>query len=60
MVTHLRAHNIWSFIEPELAQVTDDTARKKVQLTPLQIHQGVGYSIVKTAKEVRYFESVKI
>nr|KYP69343.1 hypothetical protein KK1_008532 [Cajanus cajan] len=57
MATHLRAHNIWSFVEPGLAEGADDIARRKDQLALSQIHQGVDYSIfgkianAKTAKE---------
>ncbi|XP_020224132.1 uncharacterized protein LOC109806162 [Cajanus cajan] len=57
MATHLRAHNIWSFVEPGLAEGADDIARRRDQLALSQIHQGVDYSIfgkianAKTAKE---------
>ncbi|KAL4388518.1 hypothetical protein GQ457_09G024580 [Hibiscus cannabinus] len=57
MSTHLKAHNIWSFIEPGLQQGADDATKRKDQLALSQIHQGVDYSIfgkianAKTAKE---------
>nr|KYP39875.1 Retrovirus-related Pol polyprotein from transposon TNT 1-94 [Cajanus cajan] len=57
MSTHLKAHNIWRFIEPGLQQGADDATQRKDQLALSQIHQGVDYSIfgkianAKTAKE---------
>jgi len=57
MSTRLKAHNIWSFIEPGIQQGADDATQRKDQLVLSQIHQGVDYSIfgkignAKTAKE---------
>ncbi|XP_058762797.1 uncharacterized protein LOC131636157 [Vicia villosa] len=57
MTTHLKAHNVWSFVAPGLQEGADEVARTKDQLALLQIHQGIDYSIfgkktnAKTAKE---------
>ncbi|KAF7820234.1 Retrovirus-related Pol polyprotein from transposon TNT 1-94 [Senna tora] len=57
MSTHLRAHNLWSYIETGIQANADDTARRKDQLALAQIHQGVDYSVfgkianAKNAKE---------
>jgi hypothetical protein len=57
MTTHLKAHNIWSYVETCLQEGADDTARRKDQLALSQIHQGIEYSMfgkianAKTAKE---------
>ena len=57
MTTHLKAHNVWSFVDPGLQQRADEVARRKDQLALSQIHQGIDYSIfgkianAKTAKE---------
>ncbi|KAL2600475.1 hypothetical protein AAZX31_10G135700 [Glycine max] len=57
MRTHLRAHNLWSFVEMGLAKGTDDIARRKDPLVLPQIQQRVDFSIfgkivnAKTAKE---------
>jgi len=57
MTTHLKAHNIWSFVESGLQQGADELALRKDQLALLQILQGTEYSIFdeiangKTSKE---------
>jgi len=57
MTTHLKAHNIWSYVESGLQQGADELARRKDQLALSQILQGIDYSIfgkianVKTSKE---------
>ena len=57
MPTHLKAHNLWSFIVPSLQQGADDAAKRRDQLTLAQIQQGIDYSIfgkianAKAAKE---------
>ncbi|KAF7841156.1 Retrovirus-related Pol polyprotein from transposon TNT 1-94 [Senna tora] len=57
MSIHLRAHNLWSYIETGIQANADDTARRKDQLALAQIHQGVDYSVfgkianAKNAKE---------
>jgi len=57
MSTHLKAHNIWSFLESGIQQGADDATQRKDLLALSQIHQGVDYSIfgkienAKTAKE---------
>ena len=65
MSTHLKAHNIWSFVEPGLQQGADDAARRRDRLALSQIHQGVDYSSfgkianAKTAKEgMGHFKAV--
>ncbi|KAF7823694.1 Retrovirus-related Pol polyprotein from transposon TNT 1-94 [Senna tora] len=45
MSSHLRAHNLWSYIETGIQANADDTARRKDQLALAQIHQGVNYSV---------------
>ncbi|KAF1867906.1 hypothetical protein Lal_00012802 [Lupinus albus] len=57
MTTHLKAHNVWSFVDPGLQQGADEIAHRKDQLALSQIHQAIDYSIygkianAKTAKE---------
>ena len=57
MTTHLKAHNIWSYVESGLQQGADELACRKDQLALSQILQGIEYSIfgrianVKTSKE---------
>ncbi|XP_058783040.1 uncharacterized protein LOC131657688 [Vicia villosa] len=57
MTTHLKAHNVWSFVDPDLQEGADEVARRRGQLALSQIHQGIDYSIfgkianAKTAKE---------
>jgi len=58
MTTHLKAHNIWSYVESAgLQQGADELARRRDQLTLSQILQGIDYSIfgkianAKTLKE---------
>ncbi|XP_058784201.1 uncharacterized protein LOC131658971 [Vicia villosa] len=57
MTTHLKAHNVWSFVDPGLQEGADEVARRRDQLALSQIHQGIDYSIFgkitngKTAKE---------
>ena len=57
MTTHLKTHNIWSYVETGLQEGADDTARRKDKLALSQIHQGIEYSMfgkiasAKTAKE---------
>ena len=57
MTTHLKAHNIWSFVESGLQQGAYELARRRVQLALSQILQGIDYSIfdkitnAKTSKE---------
>ena len=45
MATHLRAHNIWSFVETGLTEGANDIAKRRYQLVWSQIQQGVDYSI---------------
>ncbi|KAF7838794.1 Retrovirus-related Pol polyprotein from transposon TNT 1-94 [Senna tora] len=45
MSTHLRAHNLLSYIETGIQANADDTACRKDQLALAQIHQGVDYSV---------------
>jgi hypothetical protein len=58
MTTHLKAHNIWSFVESGLQQGANELARRRDQLALSQILQGIDYSIfgkianAKTSKEV--------
>ena len=57
MSTHLKAHNIWNFVEPGIQDGADANAQRRDQLALSQIHQGVDYSVfgkianAKTAKE---------
>ncbi|KAF7827318.1 Retrovirus-related Pol polyprotein from transposon TNT 1-94 [Senna tora] len=57
MSTHLRAYNLWSYIEIGIQANADDITRRKDQLALAQIHQGVDYSVfgkianAKNAKE---------
>ncbi|XP_039683033.1 heterogeneous nuclear ribonucleoprotein A2 homolog 1-like [Medicago truncatula] len=57
MTTHLKAHNIWSYVESGLQQGADELARRRDQLALSQILQGIDYSIfgkianAKTSKE---------
>ena len=57
MSTHLKAHNIWNFVEPGIQDGADANAQRRDQLTLSQIHQGVDYSMfgkianAKVAKE---------
>ncbi|GAA0165159.1 hypothetical protein LIER_20631 [Lithospermum erythrorhizon] len=57
MSTHLKAQNLWSFIEPGLLEGDDAGSQRRDQLALGQIHQGVDYSVfgmiagAKTAKE---------
>ncbi|XP_052733740.1 uncharacterized protein LOC128196520 [Vigna angularis] len=57
MSTHLKAHNIWSFIEPGLQEQANAENQRKGQLALSQIQQGIDYSIFgkiancKTAKD---------
>ena len=58
MSTHLKAHNIWSFIELGLQEKANAENQRKDQLALSQIQQGIDYSIFgkianyKTAKDV--------
>ncbi|GAU31766.1 hypothetical protein TSUD_22120 [Trifolium subterraneum] len=45
MTTHLKAHNIGSFVETGLQEGVDDIARRRDQLALSQIHQGIEYSM---------------
>ncbi|KAI5429263.1 hypothetical protein KIW84_034040 [Lathyrus oleraceus] len=54
MTTHLKAHNVWSFVDPGLQQGANEVARRKDQLALSQIHPGIDYSIfgkIANAKE---------
>ena len=57
MSTHLKAHNIWSFVEPGIQEGADVATQRRDQLALSQIHQGADYSVfgkianTKTAKE---------
>ena len=59
MATHLRAHNIWNFVETGLAEEASDTARRRDQLVYHRFNKElIDYSIfsiiinAKTAKGV--------
>ena len=57
MSAHLKAHNIWSFVEPRIQERANVTTQRRDQLTLSQILLGIDYSIfgqithAKTAKE---------
>ena len=52
MTTHLKAQNLWSFVDPGLPDGADANFQRRDQLALGQIHQGVDYSIFgKIAKE---------
>ncbi|XP_072058315.1 uncharacterized protein [Arachis hypogaea] len=57
MSTHLKAQNLWNFIEPGLQEGADATQQRRDQLALSQIHQGVDYTVfgkianAKSAKE---------
>jgi hypothetical protein len=43
MTTHLKAHNIWSYVESGLQQGANELARRRDQLALSQILQGIDY-----------------
>lgn len=45
MTTHLKAQNLWNFIEPGLAEGADANSQRRDQLALGQIHQGIDYSV---------------
>ncbi|XP_072072081.1 uncharacterized protein [Arachis hypogaea] len=57
MSTHLKAQNLWNFIEPGLQEGADAAQQRRDQLALSQIHQGVDYTVfgkitnAKSAKE---------
>ncbi|XP_015959584.1 uncharacterized protein LOC107483482 [Arachis duranensis] len=57
MYTHLKAQNLWNFIEPGLQEGADAAQQRRDQLALSQIHQGVDYMVfgkianAKSAKE---------
>ncbi|XP_072054677.1 uncharacterized protein [Arachis hypogaea] len=57
MSAHLKAQNLWNFIEPGLQEGADATQQRRDQLALSQIHQGVDYTVfgkienAKSAKE---------
>nr|XP_025625712.1 uncharacterized protein LOC112718014 [Arachis hypogaea] len=57
MSTHLKAQNLWNFIEPGLQEGADAAQQRRDQLALSQIHQGVYYTVfgkianAKSAKE---------
>ncbi|XP_072060552.1 uncharacterized protein [Arachis hypogaea] len=57
MSTHLKAQNLWNFIEPGLQEGADAAQQRRDQLALSQIHQGVYYKVfgkianAKSAKE---------
>ncbi|XP_057747692.1 uncharacterized protein LOC130966885 [Arachis stenosperma] len=57
MSTHLKAQNLWNFIEPGMQEGADTVQQRRDQLALSQIHQGVDYTVfgkianAKSAKE---------
>ncbi|XP_057719732.1 uncharacterized protein LOC130934162 [Arachis stenosperma] len=57
MSTHLKAQNLWNFIEPGLQEGANVAQQRRDQLALSQIHQGVDYTVfgkianAKSAKE---------
>ncbi|RYR59233.1 hypothetical protein Ahy_A05g025078 [Arachis hypogaea] len=45
MSTHLKAQNLWNFIEPGLQEGADAAQQRRDQLALSQIHQGVDYTV---------------
>ena len=45
MSTHLKAQNLWNFIEPSSQEGADAAQQRRDQLALSQIHQGVDYTV---------------
>lgn len=53
MTTHLKAFNVWSFVDPGLQQGADETAKRRDHLTFTEIHQGIDYSTFGMIENVK-------
>ena len=57
MSTHLKAHNIWSLVKPNIQEGANPTTQRRDQLALSQIYQGIDYYVfgritnAKTTKE---------
>ncbi|XP_025665915.1 uncharacterized protein [Arachis hypogaea] len=56
MFTHLKAQNLWNFIESDLQEGADTAQQRRDQLALSQIHQGVDYTVfgkIANAKSIK-------